>query len=189
MLQALPAGLGRALSRIRPGINATLFAGANVPATIEVTSPAFAPGGAIPRVHTADGPGLSPPLAWAGVPPGAAALLIVAEDADSPTPRPLVHAIVAGLPAADGALAAGDMGGPGRPAAPGLGMGRNSYFGAAWLPPDPPPGHGPHRYVFQVFALPSRPDALAGTPGRGAVRAALRGGVLAKGSLTGTYAR
>ena len=24
---------------------------------------------------------------------------------------------------------------------------------ASWLPPDPPPGHGVHRYAFQLFAL------------------------------------
>ena len=35
---------------------------------------------------------------------------------------------------------------------------------ATYLPPDPPPGHGPHRYAFQVFALdtvPRSPDDLA----------------------------
>ncbi|MCR0981908.1 YbhB/YbcL family Raf kinase inhibitor-like protein [Roseomonas populi] len=189
MLQALPAGLGRALSGMRPGINALLFAGVNVPAVIEVSSPAFPGGGAIPALHTADGPGLSPPLAWAGVPPGTGALLLVVEDADSPTPKPLVHAIVTGLPAGDGGLAAGDLPGPGRPGLPGLGMGRNSYLGKAWLPPDPPPGHGPHRYAFQVFALHGRPEPLAGSPGRGALRKVLGPGVLAKGCLIGTYER
>lgn len=68
-------------------------------------------------------------------------------------------------------------------------MGRNSYFQAAWLPPDPPPGHGPHRYVFQIFALRTRPVALNGVPGRGAVRRALHEGALAKGWLIGRYGR
>ncbi len=189
MLQVLPAGLGRALSGMRPGINALLFAGVNVPASIEVTSPAFVGGGAIPAIHTADGPGLSPPLAWTGVPAGAGALVIVVEDADSPTPKPLVHAIVTGLPAAGGSLAAGDLPGPGRPGLPGLGMGRNSYLGASWLPPDPPPGHGPHRYAFQIFALAGRTPPLSGKPGRGALRKVLGPGVLGKGCLIGTYER
>jgi phosphatidylethanolamine-binding protein (PEBP) family uncharacterized protein len=185
----MPAGLGRALSGMRPGINALLYAEPNVPAVIEITSPAFVAGGPIPPLHTADGTGLSPPLAWQGMPEGTATLILVVEDADSPTPRPLVHAIVTHLPLADASLEAGDLPGPGRPGLPGLGMGRNSYFQAGWLPPDPPPGHGPHRYAFQIFALATRPEGLAGTPGRGAVRMALGQGVLAKGCLIGTYAR
>ena len=106
MLQVLPAGLGRALSRLRPGINALLFAGVNVPAVIEVTSPAFLQGGTIPPLYTADGAGMSPPLTWRGLPADAAALLLVVEDADSPTPRPLVHAIATSLPLAEAGLAA-----------------------------------------------------------------------------------
>ncbi|WP_424134762.1 YbhB/YbcL family Raf kinase inhibitor-like protein [Roseomonas chloroacetimidivorans] len=189
MLQFLPSGLGRALSGMRPGINALLFAGVNVPAVIEISSPAFTGGGVMPALHTADGPGLSPPLSWRGVPAGAGALMLVVEDADSPTPRPLVHAIVTALPPEGGGLEAGDLPGPGRPGLPGLSMGRNSYFQAAWLPPDPPPGHGPHRYAFQLFALLARPAGLGRTPGRSAVRTALGRGVLAKGCLIGTYSR
>jgi Raf kinase inhibitor-like YbhB/YbcL family protein len=189
MLQNLPSGLGRALAGMRPGINALLFAGVNVPALIEISSPAFEQGGPMPALHTADGPGLSPPLSWQGVPAGTASLVLVVEDADSPTPRPLVHAIVTRLPPGDGMLTAGDMPGPGRPGLPGLGMGRNSYFQTGWLPPDPPPGHGPHHYAFQLFALGAWPGGLSGVPGRSTVRAALRHGVLAKGCLIGTYGR
>ncbi|WP_052401484.1 YbhB/YbcL family Raf kinase inhibitor-like protein [Muricoccus aerilatus] len=184
MLQVLPAGFGRLLSRMRPGINALLFAGVNVPAVIEVTSPAFVQGGIIPALYTADGPGLSPPIAWRGLPEDAAALMLVVEDADSPTPRPLVHAIATRLPVQGAGLAAGDL-----PGLSGVGMGRNSYFRTDWLPPDPPPGHGPHRYAFQLFALRRRPEGLGENPGRGAIRAALGKGVVAKGCLIGVYAR
>jgi phosphatidylethanolamine-binding protein (PEBP) family uncharacterized protein len=57
-----------------------------------------------------------------------------------------------------------------------------------WLPPDPPTGHGPHNYAFQIFALDSIP-ALGGTPGRSALVDAIRDHILAAGVLTGTYAR
>ena len=184
MLQVLPAGFGRLLSRMRPGINALVFAGVNVPAVIEVSSPAFVQGGAIPALYTADGAGMSPPIAWRGLPDETAALMRVVEDADSPTPRPLVHAIATRLPVNGSGLAAGDL-----PGMPGLGVGKNSYLRTDWLPPDPPPGHGPHRYAFQVFALRKRPEGLGESPGRGALRAALGQGVIAKGCLIGTYAR
>ena len=66
--------------------------------------------------------------------------------------------------------------------------GRNSFQKDGWLPPDPPTGHGPHHYLFQVFAL-ARPADLPASPGRGALLDALRDNVIAKGMLTGTYER
>jgi hypothetical protein len=57
-----------------------------------------------------------------------------------------------------------------------------------YLPPDPPSGHGPHRYVFQIFALDTRLD-FEKPPGRGALLEAMRGHVLAKGLHIGLYER
>ena len=54
--------------------------------------------------------------------------------------------------------------------------------------PSPPPGHGPHRYAFQVFALDGQPQFRV-TPGRGALMRALAGHVLAFGQVIGTYER
>jgi phosphatidylethanolamine-binding protein (PEBP) family uncharacterized protein len=59
---------------------------------------------------------------------------------------------------------------------------------SGWLPPDPPPGHGLHRYVFQVYALEAG-DSLGDKPGRDAVRKALMERGLASGCLIGTYER
>ena len=67
-------------------------------------------------------------------------------------------------------------------------MGKNSFFGAEYLPPDPPPGHGPHRYVVQVFAC-AHACGFDKTPGKHDVVEALKRGVLAKGRLVGTYER
>ena len=92
-----------------------------------------------------------------------------------------MHAIVAGLEPGDGALPEGAIG-EDAPA------GRNSFLSHAWLPPDPPPGHGAHRYVFQLYALDHRPE-LGANAGRAAVVDALRGHVLAIGVLMGTYER
>jgi len=57
-------------------------------------------------------------------------------------------------------------------AQPQVSMGRNSLLLARWLPPDPPPGHGMHRYVFPVFALAAG-KPLRSTPGREALADAL----------------
>lgn len=73
---------------------------------------------------------------------------------------------------------------------PGAGhhTGLNSILQASWLPPDPPPGHGVHRYLFQVFAL-AQPVDFAGSPGREAVLDAVREHGIASGCLVGTYHR
>lgn len=190
MLEHLPHAVGAALKGVRPGLERTLYHGpdfAAVPATIRVTSDAFSDGDAIPERYTEDGEGLSLPVRWTGVPREAAALVLVIEDADSPTPSPLVHAIVWSLPGADCGLPAGALpsdAAPGDDAA----MGKNSYLGAEYLPPDPPPGHGPHRYLVQVYAL-DRPLDFTDHPGRKALVEAMRGHLLAKGALLGTYER
>ncbi len=189
MLERMPHAVGEALTGVRAGLQGTAFHGSFVaaPDTIRVTSPVIAEGGTIPARHTADGAGVSPPLAWAGVPAGAAALVLLVEDADSPTPKPFVHAIAWNLPAGDGGLAEGDLSGPAsRGSVPDLG--RNTFLKAGYLPPDPPNGHGDHRYLFQVYALDAPLD-LEGTPGRGALLEAMAGHVLARGALTGLYRR
>jgi hypothetical protein len=61
---------------------------------ITVKSSAFGAESAVPIQYTADGAGLSPPLEWTRAPEKAQSLVLIVEDADSATPRPLVHAIV-----------------------------------------------------------------------------------------------
>ena len=155
-------------------------------ASVAVTSLAFADHAPLPARYTADGAGVSPPLQWSGLPVGTVSVVLLVEDADSPTPSPLVHAIVVGLPATDGALAEGALPSPDHEETE-LRVGRNSYLQAGWLPPDPPPGHGVHRYAFQVFALVAA--EFDGTPGRDAVLDAIRAHGLASGCLIGTYER
>ena len=190
MLEKMPPAIGRALKGVRAGLGTLVSqdeAFAAVPDVIAVTSTAFAAEGEIPQRYTDDGEKLSPPLEWIGVPPEARALVLLVEDADSPTFRPLVHAILGDLPPVDGGLAEGALPSPGS-GEERFGMGRNSFLHTGWLPPDPPRGHGPHRYAFQLFALDEVP-VFAKPPGRSALVSALHGHVIAKGMLVGTYAR
>lgn len=189
MLEKLPDALGHALRDRRAGLDKLAFNTSGLRggmAAIEVSSIAFADHAPLPARYTADGEGLSPPLQWRGVPAAAASLVLIVEDADAPTPRPLVHAIAVDLPTSGGALAEGALNSE---AAGGqVHVGRNSYLMSGWLPPDPPPGHGAHRYAFQVFALLPG-EAFSGTPGRDALMDAVRERALASGCLIGTYER
>jgi Raf kinase inhibitor-like YbhB/YbcL family protein len=190
MLEKLPDVIGHALHGVRAGLDEIVFNTLGLReglASISLSSLAFADHAPMPARYTADGDGLSPPLAWTGVPDAAASVVLLVEDADSPTPSPLVHAVVVGLPVGDGALAEGAL-----PSADhegvGLHVGRNSYLQTAWLPPDPPPGHGLHRYAFQIYALRAVP-LFSDSPGRDEVIDALREHAMASGLLIGTCER
>ncbi|WP_369334229.1 YbhB/YbcL family Raf kinase inhibitor-like protein, partial [Stenotrophomonas maltophilia] len=88
---------------------------------------------------------------------GTARLVLIVEDPDAPTPQPVVHAIVWGLPL-DGDLKEGDIAPDDGSGPDGEDVGRNSRFVEGWLPPDPPNGHGEHNYAFQLFALSEGED-------------------------------
>lgn len=189
MLEKLPDVIGHALHAQRAGIDKIVYR--RLPlrgghGAIDVTSLAFADHAPIPERYTADGEGLSPPLQWRGVPRGAQSLVLIVEDADAPTPAPLVHAIAVNLGADEsGSLAEGALE---RGSDADLDLGRNSMLAAGWLPPDPPPGHGVHRYCFQLFALGAGPP-FDGRPGRDAVVQVLGERAVASGCLIGTYVR
>ena len=183
MLEKIPSAIGRAAQDIRAGaedlaIAHTELTGVN--ASIEVSSEAFGYNEPIPVQYTADGEGLSPPLEWRCVPMSAEAVVVLVEDPDSPTPQPMVHAIMWDLPGADASLPEGVL--------KDKRSAKNDALAATWLPPDPPPGHGVHRYVFQVFALDDFPR-FESRPGRAELLEKIKGHVIAKGLLIGTYER
>jgi hypothetical protein len=188
MLEHVPAWLGRLLADRRAGVDKLVAAQpgmGGIAGTLTLTSPAFADGARLPERFTADDEGVSPPLTWTGAPAGARLALLV-EDPDAPASQPLVHAIVWGLEGDSGRLEEGAISSDGGAS---FMLGRNSYMRVGWLPPDPPTGHGEHRYAFQLFALgPNAPDP-GEAPGRSALIDAMDGNVLASDVLIGTYSR
>jgi len=188
MLEKLPDAIGHALHEVRAGLEKIAFNTVGLrqgTASITIASLAFADHAPLPARYTADGEGHSPPLHWTGIPSNAVSLVLLVEDADSPTPHPLVHAIAVDLPAADGGLPDGALSDGDDE---GVHTGRNSYLRSAWLPPDPPPGHGVHRYAFQIFAL-GAPHEFSASPGRDELLDALRAHAIASGLLIGTCER
>ncbi|MGN7998145.1 YbhB/YbcL family Raf kinase inhibitor-like protein [Sphingomonas sp. 22176] len=189
MLEHIPHWLGSALKGLRAGANKLAIVQPELGSfeVLHLASPAFANGGRLPERFTADGDGVSPPLFWSNVPEGTECLALIVEDPDAPAPQPLVHAVVWGLPI-DGDLKEGAIRADGAGDAEGKDVGRNSYLGEGWLPPDPPTGHGPHNYAFQLFALGGGCE-IGENPGRSALVKAMAGHVLAAGLLTGVYSR
>jgi len=152
----------------------------------DVSSPVLTDGQPVPVPYTADGAGLSPPIAWHAAPVETQSVVLLIEDADSPSLLPLVHGIAWLIGRPNGAIPENALRADAERALPTLG--RNSFLRAGYLPMDPPPGHGPHRYFFQFFALGTLLQ-LSGAPGRQAVLRAMRGNVLAIGNLQVTYER
>lgn len=144
-----------------------------------IHSAAFKHGEELDPCFTADeDDAVAPPLDWTNPPPGTVELALIVEDPDAPTPEPFCHWLVWGLAPQRGQLLEGEV--PPR-------VGKNSFGNSEWLPPDPPTGHGPHDYVFQLFALDISLDLMPGAA-RGDLIEAMEGHVLAAAMLTGTYA-
>lgn len=126
----------------------------------------------------------SPQLSWSGAPEGTKSYAITVFDPDAPTGSGFWHWTVANIPANVTELAAGASG-DGLPASAVEGrtdFGEPGYGGAA-----PPPGHGPHRYIFTVFAVDV--DSLPVTPEDSGAKYGfnLHFHTLAKASITATY--
>jgi Raf kinase inhibitor-like YbhB/YbcL family protein len=185
MLEHVPAWLGQALNNVRAGHGKLAVArlggeGVLGKGGFGLSSPAFRDGEELDPSFTADEEdAVAPPLEWTAPPPGTQELAIIVEDPDAPSPEPFCHWLIWGLPAQAGKLLEGET--PPR-------SGKNSFGNSEWLLPDPPTGHGPHDYVFQIFAL-DLPLALMPGAGRKELLAEMDGHVLAAAVITGTYER
>lgn len=155
------------------------------PAMFSLTSKAFTQGGSIPVRFTCDGTGVSPPLSWAGLPPGTQSLVLVVTDPDAPNPEAprmtWVHWIIFDLPPIAGGVTEGEKLWP-----PGVYQGLNSWKRIGYGGPCPPIGR--HHYFFRLYAL-ARVLSFATPPNRERMLEAMRGHVLAKATLVGTYRR
>jgi len=157
------------------------LAASPVPAKVKkltVTSPAFGNNKPIPGGFTCDGENASPPLKFGKAPKGTKDRALIMTDPDAPSGT-LVHWVAWNLPSG---------GVPEQTLPADVVQGTNTFGNAAYGGPCPPAGSAPHHYVFTVSAV-SRKITLA--PGSSAddLRAAMKGKVVAQGTLTGTYQR
>jgi Raf kinase inhibitor-like YbhB/YbcL family protein len=160
--------------------------------SLALSSQDFENDGTIPLVHASKrvgGKDLSPALIWTPVPVGTAQLLLVVEDPDAPTSKPFVHGVALLEPSVTG-LAAGAL--DAKNPSGGVRILR-SGMSRGYLGPAPIKGHGPHRYVFQLFALAQ--PLTAGSSGAALESAkpravlATAADVVARGRIDGFYER
>ncbi|MGV3580054.1 YbhB/YbcL family Raf kinase inhibitor-like protein [Brevundimonas sp.] len=146
-----------------------------------LTSTDFKDGDVLPDAHVKALGNTSPQLAWSGAPEGTKSFAVTCFDPDAPTGSGFWHWTVANIPADVSEIPTGG------PAPSGSVEGRTDYGAPGFGGAAPPPGHGPHRYIFTVFAVDV--EKLDVTPDNsGAVFGFnLFFHTLAKASITATY--
>lgn len=150
---------------------------------LELTSPAFQQGKAIPLKYTCDGSDLSPPLAWSGAPAGTKAFALISDDPDAPAGT-WVHWVAWNIPASATSMKEGFD--TSASLADGTRQGVTDFKRPGYGGPCPP--SGTHRYFFKLYAL----DTVLELPVAATKKdltAAMKGHVLAEAELMGTYAR
>jgi Raf kinase inhibitor-like YbhB/YbcL family protein len=152
--------------------------------TFTVTSTGFTNAGVLPDAQVQAKGNRSPHLKWSGAPEGTKSFAITCYDPDAPTGSGFWHWTVANIPADVTELVEGASS-DGLPE--GAVEGRTDFGEPGFGGAAPPPGHGPHRYIFTVFAVDT--ERLEVTPDNsGAVFGFnLHFHTLARASITGVY--
>ena len=143
------------------------------PSVMTVSSGAFLQGTMPHRYTCANTKVLTPPLGWAGAPPGTKSIALVLDDSSAPI-TPYVYWIVFDIRPATSAIFEGQL-------PPGARQAQNSARRAAYSPPCPGPQG--HTYRFTVYALNAVPDLPPGTSLQSAWRA-IAAATIGRGRLT-----
>jgi Raf kinase inhibitor-like YbhB/YbcL family protein len=131
--------------------------------SFSLTSEGITDGERMPEEHVSRGDNRSPQLSWSGAPAETRGYAISVYDPDAPTGSGFWHWFVLGIPASVTSVARGEL-------PDGAYCMRNDFGNYSYDGPEPPPGHGTHRYYVAVHALDSddlgvsaeKPTAQAG---------------------------
>lgn len=152
-------------------------------AAIRLNSPAFDHDDPLPARHTSEGEGLSPPLAWTGVPPGTKELVIVCDNPDAEE-GVFTHWVVYGLDPGVTELSEGvPLETLVEDPVP-LVQGLNDFDESGYSPPTSSQDEGHRRIFFRLFALDTELDTPPGAT-RAELRSASKDHVLAQTELVG----
>jgi len=162
---------------------------------MKLTSAAFQNGSTIDAQYTVEGEDISPPLLWSDAPADTVTFALICDDPDAPSrerpaAKPWVHWILFNIPEDVFELPVGIPREAELSQVAGARQGVNSWpsENIGYRGPAPPPGSGPHRYYFRLYALDTKVKLPAGAT-KEQLLAAMSGHVLAEAELMGTYER
>jgi Raf kinase inhibitor-like YbhB/YbcL family protein len=152
--------------------------------TLKMGSPAWMPGATIPTKFTGDGPDVSPPLVFEGVPAETRSFALIEDDPDAPIGT-WVHWVIYDIPGTAKGLPEGVP--SDATLADGSRQGKNSWKTTGHRGPSPPRGK-PHRYFFRLYALREPLGLPPGLPAK-QIEAAARAKAIEMAEFMGTYGR
>ncbi len=152
--------------------------------SLELRSSSFT-GDTIPNMYSSckGQDDVSPELSWKAPPERTQSFALVVTDKDSPFGFNFVHWVLYNIPADKLELQEGIAKQEQLP--DGSRQGHNDYDRFGYVGPCPP-GHSPHRYVFDLYALDAKLDLPSGASKKQVVKA-MKGHVLASGELVGRF--
>lgn len=155
----------------------------------DVTDGEMLPLAQVSGIFGAGGQDISPQLSWSGFPKETKSFVVTCFDPDAPTGSGFWHWKVLDLPVDVTSLAAnaGSQDGANLPEGAVVinnDAGLPGYLGAA-----PPPGHGPHRYVFAVHAMSVDKVGVDNSVGNAIAGFNMFGKVIARAVIVPVYER
>ncbi|MGZ3698997.1 MAG: YbhB/YbcL family Raf kinase inhibitor-like protein [Bdellovibrionota bacterium] len=153
-----------------------------------LTSPIFYDGQELPGRYTALGADVSPSLEWSDAPGNTRSFALLCEDPDVPFPDVMTHWLIYNVDSTISLLPEG------LPAVAHIDypvlcdQGVNSFGTLGYRGPEPPPGHGNHRYRFKLYALNAELALRAGAS-RAELLSAMQGHILDATQIVGTFRR
>lgn len=135
------------------------------------------------------GQNVSPELTWENAPAGTKSFAITLYDKDAPTGSGFWHWIVFDIPASATGLKSNAGNATLNLLPAGAIQGKTDYGVAGYGGPCPPQGHGPHQYLFTVYALKTDKLGLDANATAAVVGFTLNQNVISKASIVMYYQR
>ena len=136
------------------------------------------------------GQNFSPALEWTDPPAGTKSFAVLLHDPDAPTGGAgFWHWLAIDIPASVRSLPRGAGAPDGKSLPAGARQLETDFGEVGYGGPCPPKGHGPHHYVFTVYALPVEKLDVKSTDRTAVVGFTINQSALAKASIIATYGR
>ena len=162
---------------------------AAVPPVLKLTIASFPDGGAVATQNTCTGQSLSPQLAWTNVPKGTASFVVILHGTDVHPDKGMYDETFWLLWNISGSTTQLPEGLPAKNQLPdGSEQATGTRDIVGYRAPCPPPGSGPHHYVYELYALDQKLD-LGPTATRADIMKAMDGHIVGSSAYVGVFHR